>query len=234
MNQLRIGIVEDEMIIADVLSLTLRKLGYEIAFAASNYSGAVKLINAEKPDLVLLDINLGTQKDGIDIAKYVREQYSMPIIFLTANSDAATIQRAKEVKPNAYLVKPFSKDHLFAAIEIAVVNHALSATFEESILVKDGYSYVKVFVKEIKYLSSDQNYVTLNLLSNERIMVRSTLTEILEKLDARQFVKINRGSVVNISYVTKIETESVFVDQKAFAINKTQRDTLIQLIEKSH
>lgn len=238
MNQIRIGIVEDEMIISDVLALTLRKLGYAVNFIASNYAGAIKMIDTEKPDLVLLDINLGGQKDGIDIAKYVREKYTMPIIFLTANSDMTTIQRAKEVKPNAYLVKPFTKDHLFAAIEIAMDSHVLSATAtnagaNDSILVKDGYTYVKVPLKEIKFLCSEQNYVMLNLNTNKRIMVRSTLGEMHEKLDTRHYIKINRGCIVNINYVTKIETDNVFVDQQAFAVSKTQRDFLLKLLNSN-
>ena len=230
MNQIRIGVVEDEMIISDVLALTLRKIGYTVTFIASNYTGALKMIDADKPDLVLLDINLGGQKDGIDIARYIRAKYNMPIIFLTANNDLATIQRAKEVKPNAYLVKPFSKDHLFAAIEIAVDNHEASG-ITESIIVKDGYSYVKVYIKEIRFFTSDQNYVTLHLNNNEKVMVRSTLAEMLDKLNAGKFLKINRGCVVNLRYVTKIETECVFIEQKAFVINKVQRDILIQMIE---
>ena len=233
MGQIRIGIVEDEMIISDVISLTVRKLGYEVAFAATNYATVIKMVNAEKPDLMLIDIYLGEDKDGIDVAKYIKETYSIPLIFLTANSDPATVHRAKEVKPNAYLVKPFSKDHLFAAIEIAIANHELSeAKVAKTIFVKDGYSFVKVFTTDIKYLNSDHNYVTLNMNNNKRIMVRSTLAEMHDKLDPIQFVKLNRGCVVNINYITKIDTDNVFIDQTAFAVGRAQRDMLIKQIEE--
>ncbi len=220
------------MVIADTLALTLRKLGYEITFTALNYIKAIKMIDAEKPDLILLDINLGGPKDGIDVAKHVRSRYPIPIIFLTANSDALTVRRAKEVKPDAYMVKPFSKDGLFAAIEIAVDSHQQSVANEiESILVKDGYNYVKVFIKEIRFINSDQNYVVLNLNSNKRIMVRSTLTQIHDRLDPSQFIKINRGCIVNTLHVTKIDTENIFIDEHAFAVNKPQRDALVQRMD---
>lgn len=231
MNEIRIGVVEDEMIITDVLVLTLRKLGYKVSFTALNYVSAIKMIDAERPDIVLLDINLGGQKDGIDVAKYIREKYPMLIIFLTANSDAATIQRAKDVKPNAYLLKPFSKDHLYAAIEIAVASQVEHTYSNESILVKDGYHYVKVFLNEIRFVSSDHNYVTLHL-DGRKVMVRSTLSEMYHRLDNPQFIKINRGYIVNIHFVTKIETESVFIGEKPFTVNKAQRDMLLQLLEK--
>lgn len=232
MKDIRIGIVEDEMIITDVLVLSLRKLGYKVSFTALNYNAAIKMIDAERPDIALLDINLGGKKDGIDVAKYIREKYPMLIIFLTANSDVATIQRAKEVKPNAYLVKPFSKDHLYAAIEIAVASQTEASGSNESILVKDGYQYVKVFLNEIKFVSSDQNYVSLHL-EGRKVMVRSTLSEMYNRLGSPKFLKINRGYVVNINYVTKIETESVFIGETNFSVNKTQRDTLVELLEKN-
>lgn len=151
MKPVTIGIVEDEMIIADVLALTLRKLGYTVSFTTAGYKDAVQMLEEKQPDLLLLDINLGGQKDGIDVAKYVRTHFSIPVIFLTANSDKATINRAKEVKPNAFLVKPFTRDHLFAAIEIAVDNHAASSSVsDESILVKDGYTFIKIPLRDIK------------------------------------------------------------------------------------
>ncbi len=232
MNEIRIGIVEDEMIITDVLAITLRKLGYNVSFTALNYTTAIKMIDTERPDIALLDINLGGQKDGIDVARYIREKYAMRIIFLTANSDVATIQRAKEVKPNAYLVKPFSKDHLYAAIEIAVASQPEAVSSSESILVKDGYHYVKVFLNEIKFISSDQNYVTLHLQEAKRVMVRSTLSDMHDRLNNQAFIKVNRGHVININYVTKIEKDNAFIDEKSFVVNKAQRDALVDLLEK--
>lgn len=234
MNSVSIGIVEDEMIIADVLALTLRKLGYTVSFTAPGYNEAVKMIEDRQPDLLLLDINLGGQKDGIDVAKYVRLNYSIPIIFLTANSDKATIDRAKEVKPNAFLVKPFTKDHLFAAIEIAMDNHIPStSTSDEFILVKDGYSYVKVPLRDLRYMCSEQNYVVLNLADNKKVLARSTLSEMHNKLNHRHYIKINRSCIVNLSYVSKVETDKVFIGQEAFTVNKAQRNAILQRLYKN-
>jgi DNA-binding response OmpR family regulator len=80
--------------------------------------------------MLLLDINLNDTKDGIDLAEKINELFQLPFIFLTANSDSATIERAKKVKPNAYLVKPFNKDELYAAIEIVFNNHKSNVAVE--------------------------------------------------------------------------------------------------------
>src|SRR5436305_5809772 len=105
MSKIKVGIVEDEMIIALGLIETLKGIGYEPGKPATNYTEALKMVAEEKPDILLLDIQLSGIRDGIDIATVVRKDYSIPIIFVTANTDAATIARAKEVSPDAYLVK---------------------------------------------------------------------------------------------------------------------------------
>jgi DNA-binding NarL/FixJ family response regulator len=124
MNRTKVGIVEDEMIIADTICLALQKLNYAYCTPVNSYEKAVRMIEDEKPDIILLDINLNAELDGIDLAYYINAHYSLPIIYLTANSDKATIERCKVTLPNAFLIKPFSNDELFSAIEIAVFSHS--------------------------------------------------------------------------------------------------------------
>lgn len=123
MKKMKVGIVEDEMIIAETISLALKKLGYLPTKPAYSYESAISMLEEEKPEIVLLDINLNDELDGVDLAHYINANYSLPIIFLTANSDRNTIDRSKQTRPNAFLVKPFSNEDLFSAIEIALFNH---------------------------------------------------------------------------------------------------------------
>lgn len=229
MLKLKIGIIEDEMVIADTICLTLKKLGYEITTVSPNYNRAVKMMEEEKPDLLLIDINLGGGKDGIDFAHFVREKYAIPLIFLTANSDAATIARAKQVKPNAYLVKPFTKNDLFAAIEIAVGNFSDSTTITpiSSIMVKDGYDFIKVFLHEILFVESEQNYAVFNLTNGKKLMVRSTISEMINKLPNGKFRKINRGVIINTQHITAIRTNVVVIGNSEFSITKEIREELL-------
>lgn len=126
MKKMKVGIVEDEMIIAETISLALTKLGYLPTKPAFSYESAISMLESEKPDIVLLDINLNDELDGVDLAHYINANYSLPIIFLTANSDRNTIERSKQTRPNAFLVKPFSNEDLFSAIEIALFNHEMN------------------------------------------------------------------------------------------------------------
>ncbi|MFY0608464.1 MAG: response regulator transcription factor [Cyclobacteriaceae bacterium] len=118
---MKILIVEDELIVADNLSNTLKRLGYTPLEPAISYTQALERL-AEKPDLALLDVHLSGQKDGIDVAEYLNEHLHIPIVFLTAYGDDATIERAKKVLPAGYLLKPFKRADIKPTIEIAITN----------------------------------------------------------------------------------------------------------------
>lgn len=120
MTKLHVLIVEDEVIIAEDIASILRSLNYEVAGIALKYSQALDFLAKNTVDFVLLDIILGGNKTGIDLAQAINEQFKLPFIFLTSHADAATVKLAKAVKPRGYLLKPFSKDDLFTTLEIAL------------------------------------------------------------------------------------------------------------------
>jgi DNA-binding LytR/AlgR family response regulator len=233
MQAIKIGFVEDEMVIAMTIASTLKKLHYNIAFQASNYTDAITKIQDEAPDLLLLDINLGGQKDGIDIAEYVRSNYNIPIIFLTANSDLATVQRAKLVKPNAYLLKPFTKDDLFIAIEIAIHNYnetRPNVIENDHLIVKSGNEYFNLKFSHLVYIESNENYIKINLLSGKTVTIRSTLSEIQEKLPSSSFLRINRSIIVHIAFINKIETDRIHVSDYHFNISSKVKKELLEMM----
>ncbi len=234
MLRVKIGVVEDEMIIAATIISTLKKLKYSVAEPASNYAAALEMIENEQPHLLLLDINLGGQKDGIDVAEYVRANYNLPIIFLTANSDITTLQRAKLVKPNAYLLKPFTKDDLFASIEIAISNYYENyneGSKKENLLIRTGYDYVSLKIRDIVFIESNDNYVSVQLISGKPFVTRSTLSEMLKKLPENDFTRINRSVIINHSFIKKIETDQVVVADTKFAITSKQKLELVEKME---
>jgi len=233
MATIKIGVVEDEMIIAASIVSTLKKLKYNVVNTASNYNAAIDMIEKEELQLLLLDINLGGKKDGIDIATYVRSNYELPIIFLTANSDIATVQRAKTVKPNAYLLKPFTKDDLYTAIEIAFSNYDESSDKQlkkDSIILKIGYDYIKLKFSEIVYLESDDNYVSINIGSGKPLVSRATLSEMTDKLPSSTFTRINRSVIINHAFIKKVETDQVLVGDAGFSITLKSRQELLEKI----
>ncbi len=128
----RILIVEDERIVARDIQATLRRLGYEVPTLASSFDTALEKAALVRPDLVLQDINIEGEHDGIETAIQLREQFDIPVIFLTAYSDDETLDRAKAALPFGFLLKPFEERELLAAIEMAFYKHDSERRLRES------------------------------------------------------------------------------------------------------
>jgi DNA-binding NarL/FixJ family response regulator len=125
MNELRILIVEDEPIIAENISIYLNNNDFIVSAIAYDDDEAMHQLKWNTPDAVLLDINLDCSRDGIDIAEVINKNYNLPFLFLTSYADKETLQRAKNVQPSGYIVKPFHEKTLLSSLEIAISNHAL-------------------------------------------------------------------------------------------------------------
>lgn len=121
---LRILIVEDEPIISDDIESTLISNHYDIAGKAYSSTVALDMLMNRYPDLVLLDIAIKGDKDGIDIATIIREKYQIPFIFLTSFSDKITLERVKPTMPYGYIVKPFKDRDIVTSIEMAMYRFA--------------------------------------------------------------------------------------------------------------
>lgn len=239
MAELKIGIVEDELVIARTILNTLEELGYAHCGPAINYTEALEMLGTDKPDLVLLDIQLAGRKDGFDVAEQLNENYKLPFIFLTANSDIETIDRAKKVKPHAYIVKPFTKEELYAAIEIAFYNFTgaqtsgrpekpAAFTTKNFIFVKDGYVFRKVFFDELLYLESEANYVVLHLTSQKKVMVRSTINDFTGQLEPGRFIRIHRRFAVNNHFIEDIFPNELSIHGSKLPIGKSYREELLR------
>ncbi|MFO8030568.1 MAG: response regulator [Cyclonatronaceae bacterium] len=119
----RILVVEDEMIVAQSICTGLDRMGYTAIGPAGNAADAVRLALREKPDLILMDIHLGKESDGIEAAQQIHKTHIIPIVYLTAHSDLHTIDRAKLTGPYGYIHKPFSENEIRSAIEMALYKH---------------------------------------------------------------------------------------------------------------
>ncbi len=115
---IRILIVEDEPIIAEDLAIILKKEGYQIPGVANDSSTALDMLHTHSPDIALLDISLDSSGSGIDIAAIINEKHQIPFIFITSFSDRYTLDKAKDVYPHGYIVKPFKKKDILVNIEI--------------------------------------------------------------------------------------------------------------------
>ena len=125
-------IVEDEGVVALDLKRRLERMGYSVAAQASGGREAVEKVRETAPDLVLMDISLGEDLDGIEAGEIIRGRLHVPVVYLTAHSDRATLERAKATEPQGYVLKPFRDRELQIAIEMALYKHKAEMIIWES------------------------------------------------------------------------------------------------------
>lgn len=238
MEKIKIGIVEDELMIAENIIHTLLDLGYEVTEPATNYTSALEMIEQEQPDLLLLDIILSGHKDGIDLAETVKQRSNIPFIFLTSNADQRTIDRAKKLNPPSYLVKPFNRNDLFAAIELAAYKHDLKGDnklklkkgLKDTLFVKHNSMFFKVKYEDICYLKSDHVYVDIHTVDN-KFTDRKSLSDYEELLPLPKFIRIHRSYLVNIEFIEAIGTSTVIVNKQELPVARKYKDDLMALIK---
>jgi PAS domain S-box-containing protein len=149
-NPSRILVVEDEAIVSMEIEERLTAMGYRMAGTTASGEQALELARQERPDLVLMDIRLQGIMDGITVAEDLRQQLHLPVIFLTAYSEEATLERAKLAEPYGYLIKPFDDRELKSAIEIALYKHQAEEEMRRLNRLYDVLSQVNQCVVRVK------------------------------------------------------------------------------------
>ena len=132
MSKARIMIVEDAGVVALSLQYRLKRFGYEIPVIVSSGEEALNEIIQNDLDLVLMDIRLEGEMDGIETAQQIKEKYQIPIIYLTAHSDEKTLNRAKITEPYGYILKPYEDRELYSTIEMALYKNRMEKKLRES------------------------------------------------------------------------------------------------------
>ena len=125
MSNVSILIIEDEVIIAQDIASKVERLGYDVADIKHSSYKAIDYLSFNTPDLALCDIRIKGDKDGIEVAEFIRKKKNIPFIFLTSLSDRPTLERAKKTLPYGYIVKPFNDRDLLSAIEMALYKHSV-------------------------------------------------------------------------------------------------------------
>ena len=116
----RILIIEDEAIVADDILFCLREAGHEVPLVCASGEEALEALEKQSVDLVLVDILLAGEIDGIETARQLRKRFQLPVVYLTSFTNESIIERAKETTPSGYIVKPFKRRELLATVEMAL------------------------------------------------------------------------------------------------------------------
>ena len=146
----RILVVEDQRLIAADIENTLKKLGYDVVGNVSSGEDAISQSDEVRPELVLMDVRLRGEMDGIQAAEIIRDRFNVPVVYLTAYADEETILRAKKTTPFGYLVKPFNERELRATIEIAFYTHQVERTLADERARRHAAEEFKILVDGVR------------------------------------------------------------------------------------
>lgn len=235
MKQVTILIVEDEAIIADSIAFALMDFGYNVLEPAMSYDEAIASIEEYQPDIAILDIRLQGERTGIDLGSLIHKKYDFPYLFLTSNSDKMTFDQAKIAKPSAFLVKPYVKEELYAAVELALVNYASDTKRfinEDNLVVKDALfikqkkRFIRANFEDIRYIQSDGVYLDIYVEDTKYYTVRGTLNEYADKLN-NDFIRVHRSYIVNLHYLEALENNVAIIDGAEVPIGKRHRADLV-------
>ena len=234
MANIRVLVVEDNPLHRQKLEFYLEEAGYVLAGSTDNYGEAMRLFRAVQPDLLLLDIHITGERDGIELAMRIREESNAPLIFTTSLKSKDVIDRAKATDPDAYLIKPLNADALRAAIEVAIYKASqgrqLSAPPAESmawtsdvllrdcIFVKTGKHLKKVPIKDIVLVRSGEEKYCDVVAENTEWSVRCTLTELGSRLPVPPFFRVHRTTIINTHHITGINEADSKVELGALSV----------------
>lgn len=240
---MKILIAEDEPLYAGQLEMLVERLGYDVAGVFDNAFDALDCFHREKPDLLLLDINLAGEVDGIELAARANRTQAVPVVFVTSLQDDETFARAQQTHPAAFIIKPFDALQLQRSIELAVAQlvHSPETTFDMNDLALRDCLFIKVREKlekvrfdEILYAKADDRYSELHTTAGRKFVVRMALSQLEEKLPVRQFARTHRSFLINLNQIQSVDLQEnmILVSDKSIPMSKGYRDQVLERLEQ--
>lgn len=242
MPKARVLIVEDDPIIGADLSERLSDLGYEAVGPEARGEDALSYFkDGRLPDLVLMDIQLEGDLDGIATARQIRQLRAVPLIFLSSNNDEATFSQAKRVQPDAFLSKPYRSRDLQHAIELALSNFADAKNpdtlsdapilLNDRIFIKVKERMVRIMLKDILWVEADDYYCSI-ATSERKYLLTQTLKKFSEATaDRPELMRVHRSYIVNINAVEEIGEINLYIGQQRIPISRAKREELIKRLQ---
>jgi DNA-binding LytR/AlgR family response regulator len=257
-EKINILIVEDESIVAMDLSAGLMHSGYNVAGIADNYQDALSLYEQNDVDIVLMDVNLIGEKDGIDTVVDLMKIKQRPVIYLTAFTDARTVERVKKTYPAAFLIKPYSIANVRIAIDLALNSFAAlkeepsesgkviplqssaddaekgTTPDKETILQIQDSIFIKQNYQFVKIRLSDIQYVEsdnnyVRIITHSNLFaLRLSLNQLLEKIIFASLVRIHRSYAVNLHAIKSFTEQDVIVGDKELPIGKNYKESFLK------
>lgn len=224
-----IYIVEDEPIIRQDLVFCVEDMGHDVIGQSGKFEKAQSEILSIKPDLILLDVNLDSEKDGIDLGELLH-QAKLPFIYITSYYDKSTVNRAKHTYPAAYVIKPFDEQDLKINIDLALMKTKKSFNYASNkLFVKNNQDLVAVLPNEIIFVEADDNYCKV-YTDKGQFTLAHTLKKTEEKLSGKGFIRIHKSYLINFERIDIITEGMIHLGDHHLPIGKAYKAQLQEFL----
>jgi DNA-binding LytR/AlgR family response regulator len=231
----KILIVEDEILVATDIQESLESLGYNVQYVVDTGLKAIEAVEKELPDLILMDINLKGEMTGIEAAKIISKNNDVPIIYLTANADIDTVNKAKVALPYGYIIKPFNDKDLQTNIEIAIFKFTndlklkmeseqfntffdLKDHEKNQIIVHANKGLEKININDVYFIENDNDQTIIHLADDE-IVTKRSFSELTGLFPKKYFVQVSKYFVINTLKVFAVKYPEIIIADKMTVIS---------------
>lgn len=245
MSKYKILIVEDELLVAADIEESLEILGYKVIGSVATGKDAIQKVSEELPDIILMDIMLKGNMTGIEAAREINKKHDVPIVYLTANADLPTIEKAKMSLPYGYIIKPFTEQDLQTNIEIAkfkfdndirykIESDQYSRFFtndnpeNQDFFVEAENGLEKIDPQKIYYLEEDGEH-TIIYTTDEDLKTRKHLDQLEASLPPENFVRVSKNYIVNLEKIYLLKfPEMIIADKMTVIIVDEDKKALLE------
>lgn len=235
MQKVKILIVEDELLIATSLKLMLQDLGYEVPAVFRSGKEFLASFKEDMADMIMMDINLADNTNGIETSKTLSRYSNIPIIYITNNLDEKIRKKAiQETNARYYIHKPFQPNDICSAIELTLKflkgehltvakSNEASYLHQDSIFIKHGYSFKKIKLSEILFFKADGSYCDL-YCKDSHFSFSENLSFFEQKLHfVPELVRVHRSYIVNLNHIDKIHENRLWIRDEEIPVGKTYK-----------
>lgn len=213
-------LVEDEVLIAKDIKRMLEPK-YHVVGMTKTYDDTIAALKRYPVDLVILDIKLLGDKNGVDVANYINKELGIPFIYLTAQTSDNSLEQLKGTKPAAYIAKPVIKASLITTLDIV-----FSKIEEKTIYLHVGKKVHAIDLDKILFAKAEHVYVKICTLDGCQL-IRYSLSKFLNEANGK-LLKINRSTAVNPKFIKRMDSKEVLVGDETFLVSSKNREKLFE------
>ncbi len=247
MDQIHVLIIEDDPIISVDLADRINDMGFTALGPIDKGEEAEGYFGKElSPDIVIIDVNLAGEMNGIETSELILKWKTIPIIFLTANSDEWTFSKAKKVQPFAFMTKPFRGKDLKHAIDLAMertsqITQSNLVEFEKKssehilkdrVFLKHHDRMIRIFYSDILWIEADDYYCKIKTKERE-YHSSSSLKKLMDiVVTLPEFLRVHRSYIINLNQVSEIGDSFVLIENSKIPINRNSKEEILNQIQK--